>query len=266
MVPAIYNQHRPAALVTGGATRLGYEFACALATSGYDIALHYHSSSTSAEEAAQSIREIGVHCTTFQQDLSGPTAAAQLIMSVLAEFPHCHVLVNSASAYRAATIAETDFELLQQQFSVNFFAPFMLTQAFAKQFTPNHIEHPARGHIINILDNKIAFQQNSYAAYLLSKKTLADFTQLSAVEYAPVVRINGIAPGVVMPGDGRTDDYIKWRLEGIPLKQQGNPADLIKAMHYLLDNQFVTGQILTVDGGENINHVGLNAEAFKSPK
>jgi NAD(P)-dependent dehydrogenase (short-subunit alcohol dehydrogenase family) len=263
MAPSRNDKNRPAALVTGGATRLGFEFATALAIAGYDIALHYHRSSKLAESAAHKIKDTGVNCVTFQQDLTEPTAA-QLIPSVLTEFPNCQVLINSASAYQAATIAETDLALLQQQFTVNFFAPFLLTQAFAQHWITRRAESPTNSNVINILDNKIAFQQNSYAAYLLSKKSLAEFTQLSAIEYAPSVRINGIAPGVVMPGDSRTDDYIQWRLEGIPLKKQGSPTNLIKAMHYLLNNEFVTGQILTVDGGENINHVGLNAENFNT--
>lgn len=145
-------------------------------------------------------------------------------------------------------------ELLQQQFSVNFFAPFILTQAFAQKCK--------NGAVINILDNKIEFQQNDYAAYLLSKKTLAEFTRLAAIEYAPNIRINGIAPGVVLPGEERTEDYVSWRIENIPLQQQGSVEDLLRAMNFLIDSEFVTGQIITVDGGENINHQGNHAEMF----
>jgi NAD(P)-dependent dehydrogenase (short-subunit alcohol dehydrogenase family) len=116
--------------------------------------------------------------------------------------------------------------------------------------------------VINILDNKIAFQQFSYAAYLLSKKSLADFTRIAAIEYAPNIRINAIAPGVILPGDQRTSDYLAWRVEGIPLKTQGEVEHLIKAMQYIINNDFITGQILVVDGGEGINHQGQNAEQF----
>ena len=99
-------------------------------------------------------------------------------------------------------------------------------------------------------------------AYLLSKKSLAEFTRLAAIEYAPHVRVNAIAPGVILPGSERTSDYLAWRIEGIPLKMQGKADHLLRAMNYLLANEFVTGQILTVDGGEGINHQGLNAEQF----
>lgn len=244
---------KPTALVTGGATRLGFVFSRALAEAGFDIALHYHSSSKAAQKAAESIRKLGVGCTTFPFDLSEQDPQ-KLIEQVYDKHPTLQVLVNSASAYDAASIAGTSRDGLQHQFTVNFFAPFLLTRAFAKVCS--------MGSVINILDNKIAFQQNSYAAYLLSKKALGEFTQLAAMELAPDIRVNGIAPGVIMPGETRSDDYIKWRIGGIPLKRQGRTDDVVKALYYLLDNDFVTGQILMVDGGEGLNHKGLNAEQY----
>lgn len=247
------NNNNPAALVTGGATRLGLAFAMSLAQRGYDIAIHYHSSKDSAERAAKDIESLGVSCQVFQADLSCDQPG-DLVKQVTDHFPRLELLINSASAYEAASIANTSLALLQQQFSVNFFAPFILTQAFVKECKS--------GAVINILDNKIEFQQNDYAAYLLSKKTLAEFTRLAAIEYAPNIRINGIAPGVVLPGEERTEDYVSWRIENIPLQQQGSVEDLLRAMNFLIDSKFVTGQIITVDGGENINHQGNHAEMF----
>ncbi|MFT7267323.1 MAG: pteridine reductase [Porticoccus sp.] len=252
------NTIRPAALVTGGATRLGLSFANSLAQAGYDIALHYNGSASAADLAAKNIESLGVVCTTFQADLSEPNPG-ELISNVLESHPNLTVLINSASVYDAATISNTDIEMLQKQFTVNFFAPFLLTQAFVKGCV---LRSDPRGVVINILDNKVSFQQYSYAAYLLSKKSLAEFTRLAAIEYAPHVRVNAIAPGVILPGSERTSDYLAWRIEGIPLKMQGRVDHLLRAMNYLLANEFVTGQVLTVDGGEGINHQGLNAEQF----
>ena len=252
------NTARPAALVTGGATRLGLAFSNFLAKAGYDIALHYNGSAVAAKLAAKNIEELGVSCATFQADLS-ESDPAKLIRKASDNFPNLTVLVNSASVYDAATIDNTTIQLLQKQFTVNFFAPFLLTQAFAKGCA---LRPDPSGVVINILDNKVSFQQYSYAAYLLSKKSLAEFTRLAAIEYAPHVRVNAIAPGVILPGSERTSDYLAWRIEGIPLKMQGKADHLLRAMNYLLANEFVTGQILTVDGGEGINHQGLNAEQF----
>lgn len=249
---------RPTALVTGGATRLGFAFAHALADAGFNIALHYHSSENDALKAAKEIEGLGVSCATFKFDLA--TEQPELLIEQVCEkLPSLQILVNNASSYEAGSISKTNLAMLQKQFSTNFFAPFLLTKAFADQCS----QRCTKGSVVNILDNKIAFQQYNYAAYLLSKKTLGEFTQLAAMEFAPDIRVNAIAPGVILPGENRTDDYIKWRISGIPLDKQGKTNQLIKALHYLLDNDFVTGQVLMVDGGESLNHLGKNAEQYR---
>lgn len=129
--------------------------------------------------------------------------------------------------------------------------PYFLTKAFALQCKT--------GSVINIIDNKIAFNQYQYSAYLLSKKALAEMTKLAALELAPAVRVNGLAPGVVLPASVRTQKYIDWRIEGIPVKRQGNTNNITQALYYLLDNDFMCGQILTVDGGESLTNIGQNA-------
>lgn len=242
------------AVITGGGTRLGSHFALNLARRGYDIALHYNTSRDSAQQAAEEIRAMGRRCELFAFDFSAHDEPGKLISDVKAAMPELNLLVNSASAYDAVPTAETDRAMLEKQFGINFFTPYLLTREFAKLVKA--------GNIINILDNKIAYQQYHYSAYLLSKKTLAEFTKMAALEFAPAIRINGIAPGVVLPMDSRSNDYLDWRIDGIPLKQQGVPEQLCQAMNYILDNRFVCGQILFVDGGEAINHIGRNSETF----
>jgi len=251
---AAADQRPGTALITGGGTRLGSHFALNLAHRGYDIALHYNTSRDSAQQVAEQIRKLGRRCELFALDFNAHEDPGQLIIDVLAAMPDLNLLVNSASAYDAVSTAETDRALLEKQFGINFFTPYLLTRRFATQV--------GSGNIINILDNKIAYQQYHYSAYLLSKKTLAEFTKMAAVEFAPAIRINGIAPGVVLPMDSRSSAYLDWRIEGIPLKQQGVPEQLCQAMNYILDNSFVCGQILFVDGGEAINHIGRNSETF----
>lgn len=245
---------RQAALVTGGAIRVGRHFALTLANAGYDIAIHYSSSVQAAEQTAAEIRELGVECEIFQCDFLRGGDPSPLIDAVVERFPALSVLVNCASIYNAAPIAETSLEMLQQEFQVNFFAPFMLCGAFA-----NRVE---RGNIINILDNKIQFQQYQYGAYLSTKKALGELTKMAAMEFAPRIRVNGICPGVIMPGVTRSDAYIEWRNQGIPLARKGEAQELGKALLYLLDNEYVTGQQLFVDGGETVQHIGLNAEDY----
>lgn len=242
---------RQAALVTGGAVRLGKAIALALAAAGYDIALHFHSSANAAAETAAEIRQLGVRCELFSADLRQPEQIDNLLPQAAAVFPHLHAQINSASAYAQAAIMDTTPALFDQQFTLNLRAPFFLTQAFAR--------HVGQGCVINIIDNKIGFNQYQYAAYLLAKKGLAEFTRMAALELAPAVRVNGVAPGVVLPAKTRSQAYIQWRIQGIPLRRQGTSHHITQAILSLLQNEFITGQVLVVDGGESITNAGQNA-------
>lgn len=246
---------KKAALITGGAIRVGLHFAETLARQGYDIAIHYNSSAAKAADAVNDISALGVTCRAYPFDFLSGADPSALVDQVAGDFPHLCVLVNCASIYNAAPIADTSWDMLKNEFQVNFFTPFMLCGAFARRVE--------RGNIINILDNKIAFQQYQYGAYLSAKKALAELTKMAAMEFAPRIRVNGIAPGVIMPGVTRTDDYIAWRAQGIPLKRQGRVEELGKALLYILDNDYITGQHLFVDGGESLFHIGQNAEIYQ---
>lgn len=248
------NDRPPAALITGGAVRLGKAIALALARHGYHIALHYNNSHKPAEQTRTQIEELGVRCQLFQQDLTAVNELPALVDRAHVAFPGLNVLVNNASGYAQATIRETTPEIFLEQMAVNLQAPFFLTQAFARVC--------GQGSVINILDNKIGFNQFHYAAYVLSKKSLVKFTKMAAVELAPAVRVNGIAPGVVLPAETRSRQYISWRVRGIPLKRQGDPAHVTQTISYLLENSFVTGQIFIVDGGESLTNVGRNAATY----
>lgn len=245
---------RPAALITGGAVRLGRAIALALAAAGYDIALHFGRSAEAAEETAQAIRARGVACSLHQRDLADAAGLPGLVTQAREALPGLRVLVNSASAYVQATIAETTADIFDQQLAVNLRAPLFLTQAFAEQI--------GQGHVINVIDNKVAFNQFQYAAYLLAKKALAELTHMAAVEFAPGLQVNGVAPGVVLPASTRSPEYIAWRVSGIPLRRQGTTDDVTAAILYLLGSRFITGQILTVDGGEALTNIGQNAAQF----
>lgn len=249
---------RPAALVTGGAVRLGRAIALALAAAGYDIALHYGRSAEAAARTADEIRSLGAACATFAVDLRAADELPGLVAGAHAAFPGLSALVNSASAYTQASIGETTAAIFDEQLAVNLRAPLLLTRAFAAQV--------GRGQVVNIVDNKVGFNQHQYAAYLLAKKGLAEFTRMAAVELAPAIRVNGVSPGVVLPAGTRSEEYIAWRVSGIPLRRQGAVDDITGAILYLLGSPFVTGQILTVDGGEALTNVGQNAAQFDQSK
>lgn len=253
------SEARPAALVTGGSIRIGRAIGIALAKRGYDIALHYNSSAHAAAETVREIEQRGVRCKLFQLAFGEVDSFEPFVQTVCATFPNLAVLINSAAAFTQATIMDSTPELFDREMAVNLKTPFFLTQAFARVC--------GSGHVVNLIDSKVAQNQYQYAIYLLSKKALAEFTKMAAVELAPQIRVNGVAPGIIIldaPKDvEETEAYFKWRLDGVPLKRQGDLKNIADTVLFFIDNEFITGQIITIDGGESITNVGLNAAAYK---
>ncbi|GMR05075.1 MAG: SDR family oxidoreductase [Thermodesulfobacteriota bacterium] len=231
-----------AALVTGGAKRIGKEICLGLASMGYDIALHF--SATDPADAVSLIKEKGVRCIPFKCDFSDERAVLGLMDNVKDAFPGLEVLVNNASIFERSTIRDTDTGFFDRHFAVNFKAPYFLTRDFCKA-TEN-------GHIINIIDSKVRKNSSPYSAYLLSKKTLRDFTFMAAKEFAPDIRVNAVAPGLILPPPGKDDSYLKGLAGALPLKRTGSPGDVFNAVRFLIENSFITGQIIYIDGGENL--------------
>jgi len=235
----------PVALVTGGAKRLGREFALFLAAQGYDIALHYNNSHSEAESTAEDIRKLGRSCRIYQADFSTSNGSNGLINSVWQDFGRIDLLLNSASLMQRAPLTETDGELFDLMQNVNFRAAYFLTRDLALK-EQNSL-------VVNILDTRIVKNQFVFSAYLLSKKALAEFTKMVALELAPRIRVNGIAPGLILPVGTESDDYLNKIITKNPQKRQGLAENLQQALDYLIKNTFVTGEILFVDGGEHLN-------------
>lgn len=239
---------KKAALITGGAKRIGASLALRLAAEGYDIALHYNSSEAEAIDTGGKIRSMGRECAMFKGDLKDVNFIQEMIKAAFDSFPHLSVLINSASLFRRAPIKDTDPGMFDELISVNYRAPFFLTKEFARFCTG--------GNIINILDTKVSAYQNVYAAYIISRSALKDLTAMAAVEFAPRIRVNGICPGIVLPAENESSGYVE-RLEGRNLlKRSGSPEDIVSAAVFLLENTFITGQTIFIDGGENIKQSG----------
>ncbi len=233
-----------AVLVTGGAKRIGREIALFLAEKGYDIALHFGSSEKEAKEVSGLVAEKGRRCRLFQCDLGDMKAVSSLIPDVRRSFPDLSLLVNNASIFKRARFMETDFDLFDRHFNINFKTPFFLSRDFARLCKT--------GQIINILDTKISKTLIEYFVYTLSKKALFEFTKMAAKELGPHIRVNGIAPGLILPAsDMREKDFEKMG-DHIPLQKTGNPQAIIQAVDFLIGNDFVTGETIFVDGGEHL--------------
>lgn len=235
---------RPALLITGAAKRVGRAVALHFARNGYDIALHYNGSHKEAESTGNEIRAAGVACELLQADLSDSATYSPLVGRAHKLFPRLSVLVNNASVFDPGRFLEGDVALFEQEMRVNATAPIFLTQAFAKQVK--------RGAVVNMLDTKILSHKHRYFYYLLSKKTLAEFTRMAAVELGPHIRVNAVCPGHILPGGEWGEEY-QQRLEPtLPLAKIATLDEVASAVYSLSNTNSLTGQFIFVDGGEHL--------------
>lgn len=238
------------ALVTGGAVRLGRAVALELAAAGLDVVLHYHRSREEAEETVAHLRARGVEAHAVRADLGDPEAAEGLVPAVVAEHGPLDVLVASASIFPADGFAGHRRADLLANLQVNALAPLALCRAFAAQGRP--------GLVVNLLDTRITDYDPSHFSYGLSKKLLGALTRDLALELAPRIRVNGVAPGLVLPPPGMDGAYLAARAASVPLARHGGPGDVARAVRFILESPFVTGQVLFVDGGAHLRG-GLHA-------
>ncbi len=232
------------ALVTGGADRLGKEIAFKLAELGYNIAIHYLNSENKARKTASEIEKLDVSCKIYPADFMKNNEVTQLIPTVLKDFKTIDILVNNASIFEKATSLETGSDLLERQFQINFKAPYILSKEFAA--------HCKTGLILNMLDTRVDSHDPGYSAYALSKKSLRDFTLMAAKEFAPNIRVNAICPGIILPPSDEPDKDLSKILEKVPLARKGEVEEIIMGVEYLVKNEYVTGQLLFIDGGQSL--------------
>jgi pteridine reductase len=234
---------RPVALVTGGAVRVGRAISSALAEDGYRLIVHYNSSSGPADEVVDEVRSAGGEAVAIGADLADADAVRRLAKEAAAAFGGIDVLVNNASVFPAERLEETDEALWDHTIAVNLRAPFFLIRHLAATLRER------RGVVINMADLAGIQTWAAYAAHGISKAGVIHLTRVAARSRAPEVRVNGIAPGTVRPPESMSDDEIRRLAERAPLKKNGSPEDVVRALRYLLQADFVTGETLVVDGG-----------------
>ena len=191
----------PTAIVTGGAVRLGRAMALGLAQRGYHLALHCGASRDQAEATLARIRALGADGEIFPCDFADLKASAGLVEAVCGKYNDVELLINSASNFIQQNIEHTTDETLALTFNVNLFTPYLLMREYRKRV--------GRGMIVNILDERVLRTVPTFAAYSVSKTALKHLTELAAVEWGETVRVNGIAPGLILPPAGQTEDYLK---------------------------------------------------------
>ena len=158
------------------------------------------------------------------------------------------LLVNNAAVFDKGGLRELDEAALLSEIQVNLMAPLFLVRAFAAR--------AARGRVVNLLDRRVAGNEAGCLAYLLSKKALADFTRLAALELAPAFTVNGVAPGPVLLPPGTQETRVRDRAGRIPLGARPQPAQVAEAVLFLLKADAITGQVIYVDGGQHLHGSG----------
>ena len=231
------------ALVTGGAVRIGRAISSALAEDGYQLIVHYNSSSDAAEELVDGIRSAGGDAVAIGADLADADAVRRLAADAVEAFGGIDMLVNNASVFPPERLEETDEALWDHTMAVNLRAPFFLIRHLAETLRAR------RGVVINMADLAGIQSWAAYAAHGISKAGVVHLTRVAARSLAPDVRVCGIAPGTVLPPDGMSDGEIQALAERAPLQKNGSPEDVVRALRYLLSAGFVTGETLVVDGG-----------------
>ena len=233
------------ALITGGSDRIGKAVAIHLAKQGYHLVLHYNSAKEKAENLQMHIESTyRVKVELLQINFLKENDFNHIFEDFKKKNITIEVLVNCASDFIPSSFNELGGELFDKEMTINLKIPYLLTKAFARVF--------GKGNIINFVDTKVAKNKTVHLDYILSKKLLKDFTKISAVELAPNIRVNAIAPGLILPPEGKDESYLLNLAKDIPLKTIGNLDEILKAFQFILDSYFFTGQILYIDGGEHL--------------
>jgi len=234
------------ALITGASKRIGKAVAEHLAGKGWDVAIHYNFSKEPAEVLVNelSVKFQSQKFRSFKANLSDINEVIALIPKVIYDFGEIHLLVNNASVFGSSYLEESSTELYDEQMNVNLKAPFFLIRDFAK--------FCKKGNIINFVDTRISSNKSDFAAYTLSKKGLWELTKMAALEMAPEIRINAIAPGVTLPPEDKDENYLLNLARNIPMKKPGGLEPILKSVDFILESDHLTGQLLFADGGENL--------------
>lgn len=240
----------PLALVTGAAHRLGRAFALALARQGYAILLHYNASANAAINSANEIRALGVPVFPVQADLTDFTSiemlfsAADDVLGARGVGP-LRILVNSAAVMQrgdARNLSVADFDAT---LNLNLRAPFLCAQHAFSRMTSG-------GLIVNITDIAAEKAWTGFPAYTVSKAALASLTGVLARSFAPSVRVNAIAPGLALPAEQMPPEAWQRLVERVPLQRVASSDEITSVLLFLLENEYITGQTISVDGGYSL--------------
>ncbi|MBL7115482.1 MAG: SDR family oxidoreductase [Kiritimatiellae bacterium] len=244
------------ALVTGGALRIGEAICRALADAGCNVVIHYDQSEERACGLAEVLKTEGVQAWTVQEHFAPDGDPAQLVDRAWNVSGRVNILINNASTFYTLPLLDSAAEDIRNELESNLVAPMLLSKRFAERLmheSDGASGELALGHVVNILDRRIAQNESGCIPYLVSKKGLAEFTRATALEWAPQIVVNGVAPGAILPPVMKMGAPSSSEPMGaVPLGRQCTPEDVADAVLHLLHSVTMTGQVLFIDGGQNL--------------
>lgn len=234
------------ALVTGAGRRVGRAIAVALGAQGMRVAVHYNESVGGARDTASIIEDAGGSAALVRANLSQITACEQLIDALVLEHGELHTLVNSAAMMQRTPVGSVTEHDWDTMFALNVRAPFFLAQHAAPAL------RSAKGNIVNIADLAAFETWAGYVPHGMTKAAVVQMTRALAHAMAPDVRVNGVAPGVVLLPEGFAAEDAEHLRRTTPMRRIGTPEDVAEAVVYLARAEFVTGEVIKVDGGRHV--------------
>jgi NAD(P)-dependent dehydrogenase (short-subunit alcohol dehydrogenase family) len=239
---------QPTVLITGGARRIGRAIALSMADAGFDVAVHYRSSRADADELVAAIEAKGRRARAFQADLARHGDVMDLVPAVVARLASPTVLVNNASEFLVDTLATLTDTRWNTHLDINLKAPVFLAQALAAHLPPG-----TDGHVINIIDQRVLKLTPEFFSYTLSKAGLWTATKTLAQALAPRVRVNAIGPGPVLRSVHQSEAAFAAEEASTLLGHGSTPEEIAAAVQFLLSAPAITGQMITLDGGQHLS-------------
>ncbi|MFN8446694.1 MAG: SDR family oxidoreductase [Caldilineaceae bacterium] len=238
------------ALVTGGAHRVGKALTLMLAQAGANVVINYNTSGDAAQQTLDEAKALGVDGLAIQCDVADFASVQQMTQRILDHFGGVDIIVNSASLFGKTPFPSTQAEGIELWHKVT---RTSIDGAFyiCNSLVPS-MQARGGGTIINIVDRSVWQAWHNFTAHAVGKAGLLALTQQLALELAPTIRVNAIAPGLVLPPPDFTPKQLEESTQKIPLKRWGNPQDVAHAARYLLEADYITGEVMVVDGGEQI--------------
>ena len=234
-------------IITGAATRMGAAIAKKLSGSGVEIVIHYNKSKTNARKLQKELIKNKTKVYLVKGDLSKEKDLKKIIKFAKSKMKYFDCLINNASLFENDSLKNFTSKSWDKHLNINLKAPAYLTKEFAKNTRGKN------NNIINIIDQRVFKLTPFFLSYTLSKTGLYTLTKTSAMSLSPNIRVNGIAPGPTIKNKRQTDKHFKKQYLATPLKQKVNVMEICNAVDFFIKNSSITGQVLAIDSGQNLN-------------